>query len=313
MKKTINSETIEGRLYQHNLQLKTVQNENSENYGKEFISGTIEIATDEAGLNVIPVHFTYVVEMTKSGKKNVTFGVLKSIIEGAKAWVTDGKDAALKVRVNTALGLNDFYSQRDDRMVSVKRNEGGFVNVIKALPPEEEGRSKFSADMVITSVMRVEADEESGIEKDYLRIRGAIFNFRNDLLPVEFVCRNEKAFSYFEGLDVSGSNPVFTEVRGVIVNNTIKQTVEEESAFGTVSVQTTSRDVKEWVITWARPVEYDFGAEDVLTTDELKKAMQDREVYLANIKEQAEKFRAEREAAASSKGESVIPDGGFDF
>ena len=312
MKKTINQESVEGRLYQHNLELKTVQNKESDNYGKEFITGTVDVATDEEGLNIISTHFTYVVEMTKNGKKNVTFGVLKSIIDGAKTWITDGKDAALKVRINTALALNDFYT-REGELVSVKRNEGGFVNVIKDLAPEEE-RSTFKTDMVITSVSHVEADEEKGIAKDFLRIRGAVFNFRNDLLPVEFVCRNEKAFGYFEGLDVSGANPVFTEVRGNIVNNAVKQTIEEESAFGTASVKTVTRYIKEWVITWARPTEYDFGAEDVLTTDELKKAMQDREVYLADIKKRTEEFRAAQAAqSASSQSDSVIPEGGFDF
>lgn len=311
MKKTINQETVEGRLYQHNLELKTVQNKESANFGKEFITGTLDVATDEEGLNVIPIHFTYVVEMTKNGKKNVTFGVLKSIIDGAKAWITDGKDAALKVRVNTALALNDFYT-RDDELVSVKRNEGGFVNVIKDLAPEEE-RSTFKADMVITSVNHVEANEEQGIDKDFLRIRGAIFNFRNDLLPVEFTCRNEKAFGYFEGLDVSGANPVFTEVRGNIVNNVIKQAIEEESAFGTTSVKTVTRSVKEWVITWARPTEYDFGADDVLTTDELKKAMQNREVYLADIKKRAEEYRAQAAQNSTASAGSNIAEGGFDF
>ena len=311
MKKTINQETVEGRLYQHNLELKTVQNKESANFGKEFITGTLDVATDEEGLNVIPIHFTYVVEMTKNGKKNVTFGVLKSIIDGAKAWITDGKDAALKVRVNTALALNDFYT-RDDELVSVKRNEGGFVNVIKDLAPEEE-RSTFKTDMVITSVVRVEADEEQGIDKDFLRIRGAIFNFRNDLLPVEFTCRNEKAFGYFEGLDVSGANPVFTEVRGNIVNNVIKQAIEEESAFGTTSVKTVTRSVKEWVITWARPTEYDFGADDVLTTDELKEAMQNREVYLADIKKRAEEYRAQAAQNSTASAGSNIAEGGFDF
>ena len=51
----INKEFIEGRLYQHNLVMKTVKNEQSAEFGKEFISGTIDIATDEEGLNVIPV------------------------------------------------------------------------------------------------------------------------------------------------------------------------------------------------------------------------------------------------------------------
>lgn len=316
MKKTINSERIEGRLYQHNLEKKTVQNKNSENFGKEFISGTLEIATDEAGLNVVPIHFTYVVETTKSGKKNVTFGVLDNIINGGKAWVIDGKDAALKLRCNTALALNDFYTNDGD-LVSVKRNEGGFVNTIKDLAKEDE-RSTFSADMLITSVVRVEEDPDNGVNADFLRIRGAVFNFRNDLLPVEFTCRDSRAFNYFESLDASGANPIFTEVRGNIVNNIIKQTIAEESAFGTASVRTVQRTVREWVINWARPTEYDFGAEDVLTADELKKAMQDREVYLADIKKRAEEYRASRDNAAAAVStapteNTSIPEGGFNF
>ena len=64
MKKMINTERIEGRVYQHNLTIKTVQNQTSANFGKEFISGNLEVAVDEAGLNIIPVHYTYVTETT---------------------------------------------------------------------------------------------------------------------------------------------------------------------------------------------------------------------------------------------------------
>ena len=315
MKKTINQERIEGRLYQHNLTIKKVQNKESDNYGKDFISGTIDVATDEEGLNVIQVHFTYLTEITSSGKKNVTYGVLESIINGAKTWIEDGKDAALKVRVNTALGLNDFYNDKDE-LVSAKRNEGGFVNIIKDLAPEEE-RNTFKTDMLITSVVRVETDEENGIPEDYLKVRGAVFNFRNDILPVEFTCHYEKAFPYFEGLDASSKNPIFTEVRGNIINTTIEKKIEEESAFGTVSVRTVPRTSREWAINWARPVEYDFDEE---TAADIKKAMQDREVYLAGVKKRRDEYLASRNNAdstnvesAESKEESSIPKGGFNF
>lgn len=313
MKKSfINRETVEGRLYQHNLEMKTVQNKESKNFGKDFISGTIDIATDEDGLNVVPIHFTYVVEMTNGGKKNVTFGVLKSIIDGAKCWVTDGKDAALKVRVSTALALNDFYVKEgdEDRLVSAKRNEGGFVNIIKDLAPEPE-RNKFDFDMIITGVAPVEVEDGD----DYIRIRGAIFNFRKDLLPVDFTVHRPEAIAYFEKLDASAANPIFTEVRGFIVNNAIKQSIEEESAFGTVSVRTITRNVKEWVVDWARPVEYDFGAEDTITTDELRTAMQNREVYLAEIKKRRDEYAASRAAATTPDpaATSAIPAGDFNF
>jgi len=315
MKKAFtNREFVEGRLYQHNLVMKTVQNKESANYGKEFISGTIDVATDEDGLNVIPVHFTYVTEMTSKGNINSTFTNLKNIINGAKTWVTDGKDSALKIRCNTALGLNDFYTQ-DGELVSAKRNEGGFVSTVKDLVPENE-RNNFDCDIVITSVTRVEANPEAGVEKDFIKIKGGVFDFRAALLPVEFVCRMEDGMGYFESLDASPSNPIFTEVKGQIVSNTIKREIEEESAFGAASVKTVTRTVREWQVTWARPTEYDFGEEDTITAEELKKAMQDREVYLANVKKNHDDYVASRNAAKpvdNADNAMNVPAGGFDF
>ena len=80
MKKMINSTHIEGRIYAHDLTIKQVQNETSANFGKDFISGNLEIAVDEDGLNVIPVHFTYVTPETKSGAKSPTYSALAKII-----------------------------------------------------------------------------------------------------------------------------------------------------------------------------------------------------------------------------------------
>lgn len=311
-KELLNKEFIEGRLYQHNLELKTVKNEQSSNFGKEFISGTIDIATDEEGLNVIPVHYTYVTETTKGGNTNSTFTILKNIIQGARTWLTDGKDVALKVRCNPALALNDFYNNNDE-LVSVKKNEGGFVSTVKDLVPEPE-RSRFDCDMVITSVTRVEPEDGS---EDYVKIKGAVFDFRKALLPVEFVCRHEPegGMEYFESLDASPSNPIFTRVKGDIVNNTITTEIEEASAFGAASVRTVTRNAREWRVTWANPVEYDFGEDDTLTAEELKQAMQDRQVYLANLKKNREDYLASKATKASNEVKNAmnVPEGGFDF
>ena len=309
MKKNfINSEFVEGRLYQHDLVMKKVKNEASKNFGKDFISGSIEIATDEEGLNLVSIHFTYVTEITSTGKTNSTFANLKNIIEGARTWVVDGKDMALKVRCNTALGLNDFYNQNDE-LVSAKRNEGGFVSTVTELVPEKQ-RNRFDCDMVITSVARVTPDEG----EDYDRIRGAVFDFRKSLLPVEFICRNPQGMDYFESLDASSKNPVFTEVKGSIVNNTIKKEIEEESAFGTASVKTVTRTVREWLVDWARPTEYDFGAEDTITAAELQQMMQDRNTYLATVKKNRDDYMASRNAAKAAPANDMnVPTGNFDF
>ena len=297
MRKAINTERIEGRVYQHNLIIKTVQNQTSANYGKEFISGNLEVAVDEAGLNVIPVHFTYVTETTSSGNKNATYANLKKIIDDNKTWVSVGKDDAQKVRVDTAIALNDFYTQ-DDTLVSVKTNEGGFVSLVNDLCPENE-RNTFASDMVITSVKRVEKDEEKNIDEDYVVVRGAIFNFRNDLLPVDFTVRHKDGMKYFEDLEVSNSEPIYTKVWGRIECRTIVNEVSEESAFGESSVRTYERKAKEWTITGTAKVPYDFGDEKVLTAAELTKAVQDREVMLAETKARSDEYRASKNAPSA--------------
>ena len=64
MRKVKNQEIIKGYIYEHKLAIKTVQNKESDNFGKPYISWTIDIATDEDCTNVITVHFTFVKELT---------------------------------------------------------------------------------------------------------------------------------------------------------------------------------------------------------------------------------------------------------
>lgn len=304
MKKMINSERVEGRVYQHTLVKKTVQNQASKNYGTEFISGNIEVAVDEAGLVIIPVHYTYVVETTNSGNKNVTYGNLEKIMNG-KTWVTDGKDEALKVRLDTSLALNDFYAQ-DDRLVSTKVNEGGFVTIISELGKEEE-RNTFTADMLITGATRVEADPEKNIEKDYVTVKGAIFNFRNALLPLEFIVRNEEGMTYFEDLNASQNEPIFTKVWGKINCGSISNEIKEETAFGEEAVRTFERKIREWIITGTSKVPYDFGDENVLTMAEVTRAAQDRELMLADTKKRNDEYKAQKAAGTTGTNVASAP------
>ena len=81
MRKNVNSINIEGRVYEQDLSLRTVENKQSENFGKEFLNGSVSVATDEAGLNVLTVHYTYVTATTKQGKPNPTYANLKRIME----------------------------------------------------------------------------------------------------------------------------------------------------------------------------------------------------------------------------------------
>ena len=313
MRNNTNTQTIEGRIYQHNLQVRKVENQASENYGKEFINGTIDVATDDAGMNILQVHYSYVTEITKSGKTNGSYTALKRIIDSGKTILTDGMDNATMVRLTPSAALNDFYPQGQDQLVSSPRNEGGFVTIVNSLHPENE-RSKFTFDALITNVKHIDADPEKNIAEDYTEIRCAIFNFKNDILPFTLVARNPGAMKYFEGLDATGANPVYTKVWGKIVSKTISIERKTESAFGEDAVDTVERRVREWVITGAAKEPYEFGAEEVMTSADIKKALADREVMLAETKKRSDEYYANRNGgAAAVPTANAVPEGGFNF
>ena len=174
MKNITNRENLEGRLYDFDLSKKTVKNEGSKYYGQEFWSGTIQIATDEAGLNVIPVHYTFVLPTFGNGKTDSRFSAFEKI--------TSEKENAEMIRLTPSGDLNDFYMVNDDRAVSAQRNEGGFITFIKELAPEGTPRNKFTYDMIINKVTVVEPKEDTD-DVLHARIHGVIFNFRGAILP----------------------------------------------------------------------------------------------------------------------------------
>lgn len=301
MMKVKNECHIEGYLYEHNLE-KKVSGEKSKNPGTEFISGTISIATDEDILNIVPIHFTYVTALTASGKPNATFATLSNIVDGTYDTVMNGgKDNAAKIRVDSAIGLNEFYSDRNgqEELVSTKRNEGGFVHLVTdGLVDDVKNRNTFKCDMLITNVRHVEADEEKNLPEKAI-VRGAIFDFRKSLLPVEFTAVNPGAINYFEGLDASNANPVFTQIWGRQVSETVVRTITEESAFGDPHVREVKSNRKDWVITGARPEPYEWDDESTLTAAEVNEAGKERELMLAALKQRQDEYKASKNTVTS--------------
>lgn len=300
MKAMINRTHIEGLLYESTLELKT-SGANSKNPGTQFIAGEIRIATDDACMNIVPVHFTYVTATTAKGTQNATFVVLSNIINGTFGSVMgNGKEKAVKLRVDSAIGLNDFYTDRNgqEELVSAKRNEGGFVHKVDALVDDEKARNTFEVDMVITKVTHVDAIEERKLPEKVV-VRGAIFDFRKALLPVEFSATNPAAMNYFEGLDVSSKEPVFTKVWGRQVSETGSRKIEEESAFGEIKVREVPTSHKDWIITGASKEPYIWDDESSITATELTEAMANRETYLAGVKARWKEYKAGQNGAAN--------------
>lgn len=311
MKNMINRTHVEGYLYEHDLQLREA-GPNSKNPGTKFIMGTISIATDDAMTNIVPIHFTYVTATTAKGNANATFTILNQIIDGTLGSVmTNGADNAAKVRVDSAIGLNEFYSDRSgqEELVSVKRNEGGFVHTTTTLAEEEKARNTFEADILITNVRTVDADPDRNLPEKAI-IKGAIFDFRKALLPIEFSAINPNAISYFEGLGASAKEPVFTRVKGRQVSETVTRTITEESAFGEASVREVTNNRKDWVVNWAQTDPYVWDDESTITAAELKEAMGNREVYLAGIKQRQDDYKASRNQAAPA---AQAASGAFNF
>ena len=317
MRKNLNQEVIEGRVYDHDLTLKTVQNQQSKNFGKEFISGSVSVATDEAGLNVLTVHYTYITETTSNGKNDSRFSILKKIMDENKTWINSGKDEAMKVRLTPSAALNDFYPNGGDQLVSQQRNEGGFISVLSAFSVNGPAHPKFTFDTIINGVTLVEADPEKNINEDYVKINCVIFNFRNDILPFTLVARSQGAIDYFMGLDASNKNPIYTQVWGEIVSTTVKVSRTIESAFGEPTVDVSEKAQREWVVTGAKPEPYVFDDPSTITAEELTKAIADRNVYLEDVKARAKEYYGGRAAAPAQSAipapSTAIPVGGFSF
>jgi hypothetical protein len=309
MMKVRNKTRIDGRLYQHTLELKE-SGPNSKNPGTQFITGNVEIATDNAITNIVTVHYTYVTATTSTGKSNATFNVLKDIIDGKLGSVmANGADNAAIITIDSAIGLNEFYSDRSgkEELVSAKRNEGGFAVVKSAADEDETKRNTFDVDMIITGAFIKEADPEKDLPEKMI-LRGAIFDFRNSLLPIELSVLNPRAISYFESLEITQRNPVFTRLQGRQVSEVVTREVIEESAFGDPVVKKFASTRKDWVVTWAASEPYAWNDESTITTAELTKAMSDRETYLATLKQRQDEYKASKNQPAATPANA-----GFQF
>lgn len=292
---------VEGYLYQHTLELKE-SGPKSANPGTVYITGNVEIATDNAMTNVVTVHYTYTTEKTKNGKTNSSFNVLKDIIDGKLGCVIkDGADKAAMLSIDSAIGLNEFYSDRNgqEELISAKRNEGGFISVVSSLKEDENLRNTFDVDMVITGTRTMEADPDKNLPEKLI-LKGGIFDFRKSLLPIELSVIMPGAISYFESLGVSQSEPVFTRLQGQLISETIKRTVTEESAFGAPVVKEYSSTRKDYVVTWAASEPHAWDDESTITAAEMKTAMEERATYLATVKARQDEYKASKGQAAAT-------------
>lgn len=296
MRDNLNKCHIEGRIFKHTLQSR-VTGENAKNPGTPYIQGQVDVATDEEGINVVPVRFTYVTEFyAKSGKPNDTYKVLSEIIENDKTWEKNGKDEAPQVRIDGDIEVNDFMG-RDGQMVEAKGIRGSFIHYANGqfgLNENENKRNTFEADMLIAGI--VEREIENG--DDYINLRGYVFGWQNRLIPVTFSVRTPEGIQYFQKCDISNENPLYTKVWGNITSTTVETKVERESAFGGTQVDVSTRTLRAWDVIGCAVEPYEWDDESTMTVAEFKTLFDAREVQKAEAKKRAEERQSGKSGSA---------------
>jgi len=279
-----NSVNVRGWVFNHTLAKKVSRK------GVEYIGGSINVATDVDAVNVVPVNFMYVVPTFKNGKPNATYSFLEQIINENNTYEMNGASAT-KIRIDGDVECNDFVT-REGEMASPKRVRGSFAH------PETGdiatvGCATFKTDMLIEGYQEVEVENGD----NYGRIRGYVFNFRNDFLPVEYTIRTAGGMSYFEKADISISEPMLTKVWGNIVCTTIENRTETENAFGAPTVNITTRTLRAWDIEGASVDPMEFGDESIMTAEDVTKGKADREQHLAEVRANHDEYQKSRDNA----------------
>lgn len=314
MKKPINTSHIEGLVYDHTLQVK-VSGPKSKNPGVTFINGELKVATDKAKTNIVSVFFTYVTATNKNGGANNNYAVLEKLINSDKGFINTGAEATY-VRIDSAIGLNEWYRD-DNNLVSTKRNEGGFIHIINPneMDENEDKRSSFTTDMLITGTQFIEADVEKKTP-DKMIVRGYIFNFRNEFLPVEYAIYRPDGIRYFEMLECSPMTPVFTKVEGFQKSTVVRTEIREEAAFGDAFVRIKESTNKDFVISRVLSEPYPWDDENTITATEVKEGLANREIALATLKQQqAERAKTKDDSpvAAAAKATTAPKNDGYNF
>lgn len=298
----VNNVEIRGYVFSHSLQ-ERVTGATAKQPNTTFIMGDVNIATDNQGMNIVPVHFTYVTEtFAKSGKKNATFDNLRQIINNAKTFETDGTNAA-KVRITGQIELNDFYT-RQGELASPKRVRGSFLHFLNAGETIVDDVNNTFFDVDFLALATIEHEYEDNPQQNYLELKGFAFDYRGAVLPMSFSVSNKPGQAFFLKEDISQTNPYFGTIHGNIKSTTIEITPdvdENQMGFGQVVVRPTTRTFRSWEVIAANINE--GASEDTITPDELSQGLTNREIYLAEIKKRQEEYQK------SQAGNAGFPSG----
>lgn len=278
IREAINEVFIEGTLKEKNLELATIDTENGKT---EVIRGELIITTDENSEHRVRI---YANKLTKERKENSVYKGLVtvmneyvSIAEALKNGQTE--ESAVKVRVAKGkLGLNEFYTPNGE-LRSFPSISTNFINrVDKNFSPKAE----FSIEAYFDSFKpEMKNDEETG----RLIVNTIVPLYGGKVIPLTFIASDEDVVDY---LQTNYEAKRTSKIWGELIN-TVEITKTEEKGFGKSKEKVITKTIHELIITGGEEEMYDEEDEKSYSTDLIKKAMAERDIYLDELLKNSKK------------------------
>lgn len=290
-----NSVKIEGILSEIDLKTgSTVKN------GKtiEYIGGSIKVRVTQMinGQEVdldIPVYM-FSNKLTNAGGPNPAYESINRVMTEYTSIAAAGIDAADRVRItNGNIRMNEYYNQNGS-LNSYPRINASFVTKVTDLS-KFNPEASFSTVFVIAT-MGYDTDKEGVQIENRYKIRGILPQYGGKVDVVDFYATNPNV--------IDAVSSYWSEKDTVKINGKLNftSTVEEkmvEVDFGEPRMERRTVSVSELLITGGTqtPLDGEFAYDE----DEISAALQERQAYLAELKNKAKAKESGTKAAPAAK------------
>ena len=293
LKQAENSVKIEGILSEIDLKTGT-----STKNGKtiEYIGGSIKVRVTQTinGQEVdldIPV-FMYSNKLKNDGNPNPAYDSINRVMTEYTSIAAGGMDAADRIRITNAnIRMNEYYGQTGN-LNSYPRINASFVTKVTDLS-KFNPEASFSVVFMIAA-MGYETDKDGVQIENRFKIRGILPQYGGKVDVVDFYATNPNV--------IDAVSSYWTEKDTVKINGKLNftSTVEEkmvEVDFGEPRMERRTVSVSELIITGGTqtPLDGDFAFNE----DDINVALQERQAYLATLKEKAKQKESGSKASAA--------------
>lgn len=286
LRQSENRVVIEGILLEKRLEEREIN-------GKHAITGELDIEVKDNEVHTVRV-FSY--ELKGDGTTNGIYKGLKTVDEEYKSVASHGKDEADKVRITQAqVGVNEYYGQ-DGMLRTFPQISTNFVNRLTA-SDEYNPRAEFEVEVVIKNIMpEIKNDDETG----RIKVLAIIPAYGGKVVPFEFMVAEEGSGYVADNYEVGNTVTVY----GDIVNFKEKKIVEQAVAFGKPKEKVSYNTIREYLITGGSEP-YDEDNVKAYDVELIKKALVERETYLAELKnKKPESKQEDKKTGFGSKGDN---------